>query len=70
MNQTDPLQKVEKKSPRAKFLSILAGVLGLIIMILIIIGGSVLASKKWDPKWDPFTQKEISKPGISGERAN
>ena len=39
-------------------LSIIIAVIGLIIIISIVIGGALLASKRWDPKWNPFRQKD------------
>lgn len=49
----------QKKSQKmlVRIWSIIGGAVGLIIIISIIIGGSLLASKRWDPSWNPFRQK-------------
>jgi len=39
---------------------IIGEVLGLIIIVAIIIGGSLLASHRWDPTWNPFRHKDNS----------
>lgn len=49
-----------KKSSKilvSRILSISGAVLGLIVIITIIIGGSLLSSRRWDPKWNPFRPK-------------
>ncbi|MSU60589.1 MAG: hypothetical protein EXS52_01585 [Candidatus Staskawiczbacteria bacterium] len=55
---------MQDKSPRTKtlinkFIPSIINVTGLVVVILLIIGGALLAGKKWNPKWDPFEQKEI-----------
>ena len=42
------------KAKEIKIIQIISTVLGLIIISLLILGGSLLASKRWNPKWNPF----------------
>lgn len=39
-----------------KYLPLIISITGLVIVILIILGGSVLAGGAWDPKWNPFVK--------------
>lgn len=48
-----------KKALRGKIPSIIGTVMGVLIIITLIIGGALLASKQWDPTWNPFRQKVI-----------
>jgi len=43
-----------------KIIQIISTIAGLAIISLLILGGSLLASKRWDPKWNPFNQNNIS----------
>ncbi len=45
------------KFPKAKIISLIVALLGLLIIFSIVLGGAVLAGKKWDPRWNPFTSK-------------
>ena len=37
-----------------RIIQIISTVVGLIIISLLILGGALLSSKRWDPKWNPF----------------
>ena len=37
-----------------RIIQIIVTLVGLIIISLLIIGGALLSSKRWDPKWNPF----------------
>ena len=49
------LNKPEPKKSN-KTLSIIFGILGLVIVLLIIGVGAMLASHAWNPSWNPFEQ--------------
>ncbi len=51
------MEQNDNKKSKFLILSIAGTVLGFIIIVALIIGGALLASKKWDPKWNPFRQK-------------
>ena len=53
------IQNQEKKQNR-KLLSTIGTAVGLIVIVVLIIGGAMLASKKWDPRWNPFRQKILN----------
>lgn len=44
----------QPNNTKRKIISIISTVIGLIIIALLIIGGSLLSSKRWDPSWNPF----------------
>ena len=48
-----------KKALRGKIPPMIGTVMGVLIIITLIIGGALLASRQWDPKWNPFRQKVI-----------
>lgn len=44
------------KNPKNKLLSVILGILGLVLVLLIIGVGALLAGHVWNPKWNPFKQ--------------
>ncbi|OGZ64731.1 MAG: hypothetical protein A3A98_01940 [Candidatus Staskawiczbacteria bacterium RIFCSPLOWO2_01_FULL_40_39] len=50
-----------QKNFTGKIVSITLAVTGLLIITSIIIGGALLASRKWDPTWNPFRPKAESR---------
>ncbi|MDO8530118.1 MAG: hypothetical protein Q7S10_01810 [bacterium] len=50
----------EPKLNKAKVISLLVALLGLLIIFSIVLGGAALAGKKWDPSWNPFTPKIVN----------
>lgn len=51
------MQPNKEQSLKFRILSVIGTVLGFIIIVLLIIGGSLLASKEWNPSWNPFEPK-------------
>ncbi len=47
----------DKSHMAARVLSIIGAVAGLVVIIGLIVGGALLASRKWDPVWNPFRPK-------------
>lgn len=45
----------QEKNTKIKIIPIISTVVGLIIISLLILGGSLLASKQWNPRWNPFS---------------
>ncbi len=45
----------QPKKLKIRIISIISTIVGLIIISLLILGGSLLASKRWNPKWNPFS---------------
>lgn len=44
------------KKNKSKVISSILGISGLVIVLGIIVGGALLASHVWNPKWNPFKQ--------------
>lgn len=42
------------QSKEVKIIQILSTIVGLIVISMLILGGSLLAGKRWDPRWNPF----------------
>ncbi len=49
-----PTSNNSQKDSQGKILSVIIASVGLAIIILLIIGGALLAGHVWDPKWNPF----------------
>ena len=52
------------KNGKGKFISITVAILGSVIVIGLIIGGALLASRRWDPTWNPFKPKAASQASV------
>lgn len=48
------MEENKPNNSNRKMISIISSVAGLIIVSLLIIGGALLSSKRWDPRWNPF----------------
>ena len=52
--------QTQEKKQNGKLLSTIGTIVSLIVIVVLIIGGAMLASKKWDPQWNPFRQKILN----------
>ncbi|OGZ67732.1 MAG: hypothetical protein A3D35_03695 [Candidatus Staskawiczbacteria bacterium RIFCSPHIGHO2_02_FULL_34_9] len=48
------------QNKKIKIIQITSTALGIIVISLLILGGSLLASKRWNPKWNPFNPSDRS----------